>query len=397
MVVTARLLWLRQQIAQGVPVHFSVGAAEQGRAKCKVIVEHASTATSDCARSLMLAALSALEHRAGLSTVVDRGHRHSDGNSQVTFWLSSISTPSAQHIGATTPAGGGGGADDAPRRPGFRRGRSPPGPADGSDPWHAPGGDPWGSIVPSDRKAPRQRNFGVSTASSSNSWQSYAPSSVTPDPPPLFRRHDRTVWRQKQRHTTASTSDSDDRFDPWHYLDGMAGCGAPVCGGIVLVPMCAADAPQGQSLLNVIHESQQAKRTAMSSLIARCIATSSCEDWKLKVNDYVYVGSESSPSIVMRIGYGAYEQKVRVAGIGDDRRSWATGRWVGTDLCHLLEVGDHLMATADIEDSSHERRIIPAGSVCSFIGQDEDGDLILKSGQQQFVIFAQDLDHLSMR
>ena len=98
----------------------------------------------------------------------------------------------------------------------------------------------------------------------------------------------------------------------------------------------------------------------------------------------------------MRIGYDHYEREVRVCGMRENQNQWSTGRWVRTDCCHLLESGDKLQATADIEDSSEMRRTIRARSVCRFIGQDGDGDIIVNTGNQLLTIFAEDLEKLSL-
>jgi hypothetical protein len=103
MVVAARILWIRQQVEQGSPAYISFGAAaERGRGKCKVIVDHAGAQTSGIVRSLCLDALSALERRIALASTTDRGHRHSNGRSEITFWLCDVNVQPAPNVGAFT-------------------------------------------------------------------------------------------------------------------------------------------------------------------------------------------------------------------------------------------------------------------------------------------------------
>ena len=105
MVVAARILWIRQQVEQGSPAYISFGAAaERGRGKCKVIVDHAGAQTSGIVRSLCLDALSALERRIALASTTDRGHRHSNGRSEITFWLCDVNVQPAPNVGAFTGA-----------------------------------------------------------------------------------------------------------------------------------------------------------------------------------------------------------------------------------------------------------------------------------------------------
>jgi len=331
---------------------------------------------------------------------MDRGHRHSDGKSEITFWLSVSNALRAPRRGDDGPPPGDDGADNdgGPCRTRSRRGRSPPGPGDNSDPWQSPGGDPWGSATIPVRKAPRQRQVDIAAPSPWSSWlttsNTVTSASITPDPP-TFRRNARVVWlpRRTEPPPLVVTDASDPRFDPWCCFNGMASYKETVAGATLLRCECIDDVPEGDSLLNQMHE----KREVHSRLVAWSVSESSSEDWRLKVDDIVYVGEEARPSIVIRIGYDSYEREVRVAGIRENRNLRTTGRWVRTDHCHVLETDDELKATANIEDSSEERRLIPIGSLCRFIGQDDDGDVVIRCGCQRFIIFADDLEHFSLQ
>ena len=58
----------------------------------------------------------------------------------------------------------------------------------------------------------------------------------------------------------------------------------------------------GESLLNVLH----AKRDASDALVAEVITKYSNDNWSLRIDDLVFVGQETRPSIVMRIGFDSY-------------------------------------------------------------------------------------------
>ena len=88
MVVSARLRWVRQQVEEGAVAYFTFGsAAAHGRGKVKIMIQHSATRTSPIARSLLLDALASVEKRAAVSSVVDRGHKHSNGCSEVALWF----------------------------------------------------------------------------------------------------------------------------------------------------------------------------------------------------------------------------------------------------------------------------------------------------------------------
>lgn len=302
MVVAARLGWIRQQVAQGAPAFISFGAASDStRSKCKVIVEPGGPATSACARLLLLDALSALDRRTSLSVTMDRGHKHSDGKSEISFWLSESPLQPSSHgwSDAPPPDDGPDGNDGSSGNGGYRRrrGRSPPGP---SDPWQSPGADPWcssaSSVLSPARKAPRQQ-----AAASGWSWRSWrcpsttvshscATSSVTPEPP--MTQHRKPASYQSSRtgappllHAVGSDGlfvsngvwtplVSVDSWmtrldeDPLSALAGMA-CFVPVSGATV---ECGDDVDvfEGQSLVNIALERLDSSRSIVQKIIKEC-------------------------------------------------------------------------------------------------------------------------------
>lgn len=75
----------------------------------------------------------------------------------------------------------------------------------------------------------------------------------------------------------------------------------------------------------------------------------------------------------------------------------STGSWIHVSRCYPLEPHDDLQAVEDVIDASEDRHVIPAGTICKFLGMDNDGDVILREGRHQSVIFLQDLDKLSLQ
>jgi len=112
--------------------------------------------------------------------------------------------------------------------------------------------------------------------------------------------------------------------------------------------------------------------------------------------DIVFAGEDVCPCIVIRSGYGQYEQEVRVAGTREDLSDWRTGRWVRSDRVCKLEAGEDVRAICDIRDS-YEQYFIPEGTRCKFVGRDEDDDIILVVGGKRLVVFAEDVDKLTLQ
>ena len=85
MVILGRLQWLKDQIEAGraVSVYFSANA--DGKDKVRFVLEPAQLKRP--VSVLLLAAVDLLASTATSAVVVDRGHRHSSGRSEVSFWL----------------------------------------------------------------------------------------------------------------------------------------------------------------------------------------------------------------------------------------------------------------------------------------------------------------------
>ena len=113
--------------------------------------------------------------------------------------------------------------------------------------------------------------------------------------------------------------------------------------------------------------------------------------------DIVYVDAEMCPSIVLCHGYGQYERQVRVADVRDNLYDWTTGRWVCTDLCFKLEVGDRLVVNEDIVDSTEDRNLIPRKTKCKYVGRDTDGDILITIGRcKRAMIFKEDIHKFTL-
>lgn len=190
MVVAARIQWIREQVDAGIPTHVTFGsAAESERGKCKVVLAHGGPPSSALARSLLMNVLTTLEQMTLHTHTVDRGHKHTDGKSEVSFWFSQVRGVPPGPPDQLPPHDGPDDDESFHRRD---RGRSPPGPR--GDPWQAPGSDPWSSSVGFQggpvRKAPRRR-----TALQRSTWHPSS-SSATPDPP-VLRRRSSTILQNK--------------------------------------------------------------------------------------------------------------------------------------------------------------------------------------------------------
>jgi len=73
--------------------------------------------------------------------------------------------------------------------------------------------------------------------------------------------------------------------------------------------------------------------------------------------------------------------------------------WPLDPCVKMLSTGTtrHLQAVEDVVGASEDRHVIPAGTMCKFFGMDSDGDVILREGSHQRVIFLRDLDKLSLQ
>ena len=119
------------------------------------------------------------------------------------------------------------------------------------------------------------------------------------------------------------------------------------------------------------------QREESERVVAQCKALLNDSSWQLRSGAIIYVGDEQHPNQVIRSGYDIYEHQIRVDVPHEDFSRWSTGRWVGTDKCHKLEVNDKVEATLTITAVPSDERIVPQGVRCIFRGWDADGDAIL--------------------
>ena len=108
MVITSRLMWLRQQVLAGLHVRLSMGPAlDPSKCKIKMVVEQ-QRAMAPAASAMILEVIDALMERSLTHVCVDRGHRHSTGSAVVAIWMQ----PPNSHSTAEEP--GSTGAETAP-------------------------------------------------------------------------------------------------------------------------------------------------------------------------------------------------------------------------------------------------------------------------------------------
>lgn len=132
MVIAGRLDWLRLQIQNGAHTHLTISpAADPLKCKFKITVDNSKQMVCPTTRDFLIAALDTLSVASRDQVVMDRGHKHSNGISEIALWIS----PVANRIGANDPEDGPDGDDD---KPGDHH-ESPyrPDPwQDGKDPWY---------------------------------------------------------------------------------------------------------------------------------------------------------------------------------------------------------------------------------------------------------------------
>ena len=108
MVITSRLMWLRQQVLAGLHVRLSMGPAlDPSKCKIKMVVEQ-QRAMAPAASAMLLEVIDALMERSLTHVCVDRGHRHSSGSAVVAIWMQ----PPNSHSTAEEP--GSTGVETAP-------------------------------------------------------------------------------------------------------------------------------------------------------------------------------------------------------------------------------------------------------------------------------------------
>ena len=151
------------------------------------------------------------------------------------------------------------------------------------------------------------------------------------------------------------------------------------------------------SLLNKLHMKREEAEQVVSQIMRDC----SDDSWKLNQGDIVYVGDDVGPSVVIRNGFGQYECEVRVAGASENLGDRKAGRWVKTDRCFKLEVGDTIVTKADVVDATEHRREILQGTECIYLGRDDDNDVLIGIGsdrlRRQLVVFKEDISKFTLQ
>ena len=90
MVVASRIDWLRSEALAGKTVRFIAGPARDSN-KVKVTIRVLPERSPCC--PLLLVLLDALEQACHNACVVDRGHRHSSGVCETSFWITQVCAP----------------------------------------------------------------------------------------------------------------------------------------------------------------------------------------------------------------------------------------------------------------------------------------------------------------
>ena len=89
MVVLERIAYIHKKVHEGYVVHVAVSsAAQHGRAKIKIIISGQDGCTSAITRATIGAVLGSIAELVKRNVAVDRGHKHSDGSTEVSIWVS---------------------------------------------------------------------------------------------------------------------------------------------------------------------------------------------------------------------------------------------------------------------------------------------------------------------
>ena len=144
---------------------------------------------------------------------------------------------------------------------------------------------------------------------------------------------------------------------PWDFLIGMAQNSVVLNAGATILPGVGHEC---NMLQHVGAGDEQLLKTATLHWVKTCCSDSS---WQLKCGDIVYFGSDETRSS-LQIGLGDDEREVRVRYLDEPEDRWSTGRWVRTDFCHKLEVGDSMVVCSRIVDASTSARELAVGTVC---------------------------------
>ena len=181
----------------------------------------------------------------------------------------------------------------------------------------------------------------------------------------------------------------------------MASHSPSIAGATVTAGDTDDDIPGGDSLVNLmISHRLECSRIVRQSKIEIWHADKYLPPHLLEEGDVVYYACDPVPFQIIRVGYGHMLDDIRVRRL-DEASTYTAGRWLHYQKFYLLEIGDNLTTTCDIEDSSEERILIHSGASCSFSGYDSEGDVILDvqilgAKRRRHVIWFVDLRSCSM-
>ena len=117
---------------------------------------------------------------------------------------------------------------------------------------------------------------------------------------------------------------------------------------------------------------------------------------RVACGDHVYIDDYPYPVVIFHIGYDQYKDQVWVVRTHEDTNKCEIGMWIAVDRCVKLEIGDWLTATSKIIDASEGRHVRPQREKVRFGGFDLDGDVIVKHGLRELMVFYKDMDQLSL-
>jgi len=177
--------------------------------------------------------------------------------------------------------------------------------------------------------------------------------------------------------------------DPWYALRGMALATTPVAGAVLFSSSTDEILPEGTSLLDCM----LAHRTDCSRL-AR-VARMTIEHASLPLfhgdvrvlrgddeHDLLHVGQRVVAcwrlATVVRLGFDAYANRVRVIFDHEDSSDWRAGLWVSLAECTPLLLPARFHTISDTKTACAERRLTAAGCGGLLRSFDADGDLCIR-------------------
>ena len=100
-----RISWVRRQVQAGIHVRVNTGPANDiHKFKVEILIEPWKAALPWASQQLLLGMLAMIETVGKTYVCVDRGHRHSNGGSEIALWLHQPGESYAKHGG--TPSSG---------------------------------------------------------------------------------------------------------------------------------------------------------------------------------------------------------------------------------------------------------------------------------------------------